>query len=162
MPLSSWKEMCVVPHSNHAARQVAWTRAELIVSVGPRPPPPPPRAHGAPRSAVLLWQTSLGGTVRQCLCPCQGKEYRLSPPWQFLALVVQLCRFSKDAVANGSSSSAALRHPFSHYTLGKKQHLLIEEMKPGALKKFSKAILLFSTFTNVGVECYIYKSSNTK
>lgn len=45
------------------------------------PARPPSHTHGQPCSPVLLWQTSLGGTVRQCSCPCQGKQYPLlSPP----------------------------------------------------------------------------------
>lgn len=52
----------------------AWRPQGLAPS--PSPFPHPQRAL----SPVLLWQTSLGGTVRQCSCPCQGKQYPLSPP----------------------------------------------------------------------------------
>lgn len=58
--------------------------AECFVSLGLGPPATPITAQGAPHSAVLLWQTSLGGTVRQCLCPCQGKGISSLPPCQFL------------------------------------------------------------------------------
>lgn len=71
----------LLEHGQRSSRM--WPSASCPWGLDPRPPPP--RAHGVPRSAMLLWQTSLGGTVRQCLCPCQGKEYPLSPPCQFLA-----------------------------------------------------------------------------
>lgn len=37
-------------------------------------------AGRAPCPGVLLWQASLGGTVRQSSLPLQGKQYALSPP----------------------------------------------------------------------------------
>lgn len=67
-----------------------------------------PQAPRAPCSAVLLWQKSLGGTVRQRSCPCQGEPSPLSLPTSAIAqlLAVQLCGFLRDAVAGGIASDA--------------------------------------------------------
>lgn len=69
----------------------------------------PSHVHTEPCPHVLLWQTSLGGTVRQCLPPYQGKQYPPPPPKHKCLTAVQVL---KDAVAR--NSSIAPWHPLSH------------------------------------------------
>lgn len=63
---------------------------------------------------MLLWQTSLGGTVRQCSCPCQGKQYPLSPPPLPIFNRWQLSRAGFQGCCKANSGRAALPHPPSH------------------------------------------------
>lgn len=71
----------------------------------------PSHMHTEPCPHVLLWQTSLGGTVRQCLPPYQGKQYPL-PPHNCKCLTA--AQVLKDAGAR--NSSIAPLHPLSHYS----------------------------------------------
>lgn len=128
------------------------------MGLGPPSLSPFPHTHRAPCSPVLLWQTSLGGTVRQCSCPCQGKQYLFPHPSQFLPAgssavqVSQGCCCKKQQQQHRSPTSP---FPLQH---APKQPSVLREMQPGALQKFQKVAggWGFFSFNTVGVQCYIY------
>lgn len=106
-----------------------------------------PQTPRAPCSAVLLWQKSLGGTVRQRSCPCQGEPSPLSLPTSAIAqlLAVQLCGFLRDAVAGGVASDTP------RPTKTRSKHWCSAKTPESA-----------SSLNAAGVQRYICKTLNTK
>lgn len=143
-------------------RYGVWLGAPCLGSSHP-PARPLPQAHRAPCSPVLLWQTALGGTVRQRSRPSRGGQYPLPAiSASFRLLAVQLCRFLEDAVASSSSSARCSLTSLFPCNQTQKMRLLLEEIKSGDSQKIPRSVWFFFPLSTAAAQCYICKSSKTK